>query len=334
MSISFLGKRAGPIRVVAAVLALLLASQSGFVAAREHYPAKPVRIIVPVTAGSTADVRARVLAEKLSQRLRQRFIVENKPGASTTIGTAMVAAAPPDGYTLLATFTPAFPIGHLLSKAAAYDPVRSFRPIGMFSRGSPFLIVNPSLPVSTVKEFVALAKSKPGAITVGHSGFGGPAHLPAELFRRAAGIDVLFVAYKGDSAAIPDLIGGQISASFAYTAAAVPQIRAGKVRALAVAQSHRNESVPDVPTFAEAGYPGFHFDGIMLLLGPAGLPGDIVTLLNREIASILKDPGVRAIYEKTGSSPISGSPEDAAALIKREMEINGGLIRELGVVLE
>jgi tripartite-type tricarboxylate transporter receptor subunit TctC len=260
--------------------------------------------------------------------------VENKPGASTTIGTALAAAAPPDGYTLLSTFTPSFPIGHILNKAAAYDPVRSFRPIGMFARGSPFLIVNPSLPVSTVKDFVALAKSKPGAVSLAHGGAGSATHFPAELFRRAAGIDILFVAYKGDSATIPDLIGGQISASFAYTAVAVPQIKAGKVRALAVAGTHRNDAVPDVPTFEEAGYPGFHFEGTMLLLGPAGLPQDIVTLLNREISSILKEPDVRAIYEKTGSNPVSGTPDDAAALIKQEMEVNGGLVRELGIVLE
>lgn len=330
----FSSKRTRPALAVAAVLALILTAQNEFTAAQQNYPAKPVRVIYPAAAGSTGDVRTHVLAERLSQRLGQRFIVENKPGASTTIGTTLVAAAAPDGYTLLSTFTPSFPIGHLLNKSVAYDPVRSFKPIGMFARGSPFLIVNPSLPVATLKDFVALAKSKPGAISVAHGGAGSATHLPAELFRRAAGIDILYVAYKGDSATIPDLIGGQISASFAYTAVAVPQIKAGKVRALAVGGVERNPAVPEVPTFAEAGYPGFHYDATMLLLGPAGLPQDIVMLLNREIAAILEEPDVRAIYEKTGSNPDSGTPADAAALIKRELEISGGLVRELGIVLE
>ena len=334
MSTAFSDKRTRPLYVVAVSFSLLLVCQSEFIAAQQNYPTKPVRIIYPAAAGSTGDLRTRVLAEKLSQRLGQRFIVESKPGASTTIGTALVAAAPPDGYTLLSTFTPSFSIGHILNKTAAYDPVLSFTPIGMFARGSPFLIVNPTLPVATLKDFVALAKSKPGAITLAHGGPGSATHLPAMLFSRAAGIDVLYVAYKGDSATIPDLIGGQISASFAYTAVAVPQIKAGKVRALAVGGVERNPAVPEVPTFAEAGYPGFHYDATMLLLGPAGLPQDIVILLNREIALILKDPDVRAIYEKTGSNPVSGNPAETAALIKRELEIGGGLVKELGIVLE
>lgn len=334
MTTPFSSERTRPALAVAAALAMILAAQTEFTAAQQNYPAKPVRVIYPAAAGSTGDVRTRVLADRLSQRLGQRFIVENKPGASTTIGTALVAAAPPDGYTLLSTFTPSFPIGHLLNKSVGYDPVRSFKPIGMFARGSPFLIVNVSLPVATLKDFVALAKSKPGAISIAHGGAGSATHLPAELFRRAAGIDILYVAYKGDSATIPDLIGGQISASFAYTAVAVPQIKAGKVRALAVGGIERNPAVPEVPTFAEAGFPGCHYDATMLLLGPAGLAEDIVILLNREIASILEEPGVRAIYEKTGSNPDSGTPADAAALIKRELEISGGLVRELGIVLE
>ena len=334
MSTPFSEKRTRPGYVVAIVLALLLASRIEFVAAEQNYPAKPVRIIYPSGTGSTGEVRTRILADKLSQRLGQRFIVETKPGASTTIGTALVAAAPPDGYTLLSTFTPAFPIGPYLYKTAGYDPVTSFTAIGIFSRGSPTLIVNPSVPAKTLKEFVALAKTNPGAIEIAHGGVGGANHLPAELFIRAAGIRVLLVPYKGEGAALPDLLGGQVDALFAYSAVAVPQLKAGKVRALAVASVERNHAVPEVPTFAEAGFPGFHFDATMLLLGPAGLPQDIVALLNREIASILQESDVRATYEATGSKPVSGSPQDAAALIKREMEINGGLVKELGIVLE
>ncbi|MGH8677437.1 MAG: Bug family tripartite tricarboxylate transporter substrate binding protein, partial [Burkholderiales bacterium] len=240
----------------------------------QNYPAHSVRIIFPGLAGSTGDTRTRVLAERLSARLGQRFVVENKPGAGTTIGTALVESAKPDGYTLLSTFTPAFPVGPLLYKTARYDPVKSFTPIGMFSRGAPFLVVHPSSPANNLKEFVALAKATPGAMSVAHGGVGGANHLPAELLSRAAGIEFLHVQYKGESQAIADVIGGQVSAIFAYTAVAVPQIQAGKVRALAVAGAQRNSAVPQVPTVAESGYPGFEFYGTMLLLGPIGLPKD------------------------------------------------------------
>lgn len=303
-------------------------------AAEPNYPTKPVRIVCPAVAGSTADVRTRLLAERLSGRLGQRFVVENKPGAGATLGTVLVADAKPDGYTLLASFTPNFPIGPILYKAARYDPVTSFTPIAMFSQGSPFLIVHPSSPARTLKEFVALAKEKPGALSVGHSGLGGPAHLPAELFRRSAGIEVLYVSYKSEAHALPDLIGGQISAMFAYTAIAVPQIKAGNVRALAVAGAERNGALPNVPTIAESGYPGFEFHGTMLLLGPAGLRTDIVTLLNREVASVLEEPKVRASYQSTGAEPVFGSPQQVADLIKRELNTNGALVKELGISLE
>jgi len=260
MSTPFFDKCTRPMDLVAIVLVLLFTSHSGFIAGQQKYPTKPVRIIYPSATGSTGEVRTRVLADKLSQRLGQ--------------------------------------------------------------------------PAKTLKEFVALAKAKPGAITVAHGGVGVANHLPAALFFRTAGIQVLLVPYKGESAALPDLMGGQVDALFSYSAVAVPQIKAGKVRALAFAGVERNHAVPEVLTFPEAGFPGFHFDATMLLLGPAGLPKDIVALLNREIALILQEPDVRATYATTGSNPVLGSPEDLAALIKLEMEINGGLVKELGIVLE
>ncbi len=303
-------------------------------AAETAYPTQAVRIIFPASAGGTGDARTRVLAERLSARLGQRFVVENKPGAGTTIGTIAVMGAKPDGYTLLATFTPAFPVGPLLYKGASYDPVRSFTPIATFSSGAPFLVVNPSVPAANLKEFVRLAKDKPGAVVIGHGGIGGANHLPAELFRREADLDFLFVPYKGETQAMADVIGGQITGMFAYTALAVPMIQAGKVRALAVAATARNRSLPGVPTVAESGYPGFEFHGVMLLLGPAGMPREIVSLLNREVREILQEPEVRATYESTGADPVSGTPEEAAALIKKELDLNGGIVREFGLTLD
>jgi tripartite-type tricarboxylate transporter receptor subunit TctC len=242
--------------------------------------------------------------------------------------------AKPDGYTLLATFTPAFPVGPVLYKSIKYDPITSFTPIAFISRGSPFLIVHPSLPAQTLKEFVALAKTKPSALSIANGGVGGTNHLPAELFVRAAGIQLLQVPYKGESLALQDLLGGQVSAMFAYVTLAVPQIQAGKVRALAVAGAQRNDALPDVPTVAESGYPGFQFAATLFLLGPAGLSKDIVTLLNREVAAVLREPDVRASYEAAGAERVFGSPQELAALIKRETEINTALVRDLGISLE
>jgi tripartite-type tricarboxylate transporter receptor subunit TctC len=334
MAESLLRQRCVLREAIALVFATLLVVQTGVTLAQQKYPAKPVRVIYPSAAGSTGDVRTRVLADRLSQRLGQRFVVENKPGANTTIGTALAAAAPADGYTLLSTFTPTFSIGPILYKNAGYDAIRSFTPIGMYSRASPFLVVDRALPVANLKDFVALAKATPGSITVAHGGIGGTNHLPAALFARAAGIDLLYVGYKSEALAMPEVIGGQVSALFAYTAVAVPQIKAGRVRALAVAGKVRNEAVPDIPTFIESGYPDFTFEGNMLLLAPAGVPREIITLLSREIAAILEEPEVLRIYETTGSKPVYGTPEGTAALIQREMEVNGALLRELGISLD
>ncbi len=320
--------------MLSSAVAVVLMVPSVALLADPSYPTKPIRIIFAGAAGSSGDVRTRVLADKLSARLGQRFVVENKPGAGTTLASAAVLEAKPDGYTLLSTFTPAFPVGPVLYKSIQYDPVTSFTPIAFVSRGSPFLVVHPSVPANTLKEFVELAKTKPGALSIAHGGVGGANHLPAELFMRAAGIRLLQVPYKSEGVALPDLLGGQVSAMFAYVSMAVPQIKGGKVRALAVAGAQRNAALPDVPTVAESGYPRFRFAATLLLLGPAGLSKDIVTLLNGEVAAVLREPDVRAGYESSGAELVFGSPQEVAALIKLETEVNGALVRELGISLE
>jgi tripartite-type tricarboxylate transporter receptor subunit TctC len=298
------------------------------------YPVRPVRIIYPSAAGTSGDARTRLIADRLSTRLKQRFIVEDKPGAVTTIGTAQVARSVADGYTLLATFTPTFPISHLLNKSAGYDPLRSFTPIALFGRGSPFLVATPAFPARSVKDLVVLAKSKPGTVTAAHAGPGSANHLPAELFRRRAGIEFLYVPYKSEANGITDLIGGQVSVMFAYAPLAVPQIKEGKVLPLAYAGPSRNKAVPDVPTISESGYPEFEFHGGMLLMGPAGMPQGIVEVLNWEVTAIMQEPDVRSAFEATGSDPIAGSPEEVAALLRRETKMNGDIITELGITLE
>jgi tripartite-type tricarboxylate transporter receptor subunit TctC len=310
---------------------LLLLAPAILTTAGDVYPSKPVRIIYPSGAGTSGDARTRLLAEKLSARLGQRFVVENRPGAATTVATKIVANAKPDGHVLLSTFTPAFPLGPRLYKDAGYDPIASFKPIAMFAQGSPFLLVHPSVPAKSVKDLVALAKAKPGSVTFAHAGAGNATHLPAELFRRAAGIDLLYVPYKSEADALADLLGGQVSAGFFYTVVAVPQIKAGTVRGLAVARQERNPAVPGVPTMAEAGYPGCEFHGTMLLLGPAGLPDEIVVLLNKEVAAIMQDQGVRSSYASTGADPVYGTLEEVRALLARETELNVALINALNI---
>lgn len=316
-------------RSLAALLVLLLSPPASL--ADDVYPSKPVHIVFPSTAGGSGDTRTRLVAEKLTARLVQRFVVENKAGAGTTIGTKAVAAAKPDGYVLLATYTPALPVGPLVYREAGYDPVTSFTPIAMFAAGSPFLVVHPSVPAKTVKELVALAKAKPGSVSFGHAGLGSSNHLPAELFRQNAGIDLLFVPYKSEADALTDVLGGQVMAGFFYTAIAVPQIKAGKVRALAVARTERNPAVADVPTLAEAGYPGCEFVGTTYLLGPAGVPDRVVTLLNKEIAAIMQEPDVRAQYSATGADPVYGTVEEVRSRLAREIELNVSLAKALNL---
>jgi tripartite-type tricarboxylate transporter receptor subunit TctC len=314
--------------------AFVLLTSAGVALADDAYPSKPVRVIYPSGAGTSGDARTRLVAEKLATRLGQRFVVENRPGAATTLGTRLAAAARPDGYVLLATFTPAFPVGPLLYREAGYDPKTSFTPVAMFAQGSPFLVVHPSVPVKTVKELVALATAKPGTLSVAHAGPGNATHLPAELFRHAAGIDLLYVPYKSEADALLDVLSGQVLAGFFYTAVAVPQIKAGKVRALAVARAERNPAVPDVPTMAEAGYPGCEFTATVYLLGPAGMPARVAAILNREISIIMQDPAVRLQYAATGAEPVHGTLEEVRTLLARETELNVSLVRTLNVMPE
>jgi tripartite-type tricarboxylate transporter receptor subunit TctC len=253
------------------------------------YPNAPVRIIYPTTAGSSGDVGMRKLAEALSTRLNARFLVENKPGASGAIAASYVARAKPDGHTLLGVFinfvtTPAS------MKDAGYDPVRDFVPVASISIASPILVVSPSVPARSVREFIDLARAKPGIVSVANGGSGGSNHLPAVLFERAAGIELLHVPYKGEGQAVPDVVGGKVAGSFMYVLTALPQIRGERLRALAVTARTRNPSLPDVPTMEEAGLPGFEFASWLGLVAPAGTPRPIIDLLNREISAAMHTP--------------------------------------------
>lgn len=298
-----------------------------------EYPNGPVRIIYPSTVGSSGDVRVRKLSDILSTRLGVRFVVENKPGAASAIGSAYVASAPPDGYTLLAAFSN-FVTTPALVKNPGYDPLRDFVPVASLIIGSPVLVVNPSLPVRNVQELIALAKAKPGTISLANGGLGGANHLPAVMFERAASIPLLHVPYKGEGQALPDVLGGQVSGMFMYMLTAHPQIRAGKLRPLAVAMRKRNPALPDVPTMEEAGLAGFEFRTWLGILAPAGTPRKVIEFLNREMSAAMHVPEMEVEAAAIGTEVYTLSPEEFGVVIKRDVDRYGKLIKELNISLE
>lgn len=287
----------------------------------ERWPQKPVHVIIPSVAGSALDTTARLIGGKVAARLHQPFLVHNQPGAGATLATNFVAAAAPDGHTLLMTVTPIFPLGPLLFKSARYDAVTSFAPIATIGRASPFLVIHPGSPAMTIGEWVRLAASRPGELSIATGSPGGPTHLPTALFERASGARLLHVQYKDPAQALPEVIGGQVDAMFGYAVNVVPSIKNGRLRALAYAGARRNNALPDVPTFAESGLAGCEFNVDVILLGPAGLPDGIVTLLNREVALALQDAEVVALNQSVGGELVIATPAEVASTITRELRI-------------
>ncbi len=260
----------------------------------QGYPAKPVRIVVPWTAGGTADTLARILGNGLSASLGQQVLADNRPGASGQIGTEVVAKAAPDGHTLLlATTAPNSTASSLYSKLA-YDPLKDFAPISLVALTFYVLSVNPSVPAKNIAELVKLAKARPGELNFASPGNGTPNHLSGEMFKTMAGIKMQHIPFKGSAQAIAAVIGGEIPVNFENIAVVLPHIKAGRVRALGVTSAERNRFLPDVPTIAESGYPGFEAVGWFGLMAPAATPADVLDRLNAETVKILDTPEVRA----------------------------------------
>lgn len=298
------------------------------------YPQQMVRLVVPFSAGSSPDVRGRALAERLAAELGQRVLIENRPGAGTTLGTAAVAEARPDGYTLLLTLSPALQTGPMLYRSARYDALTSFTPIGSVSRTAPFLVVPAAHPAQTVRELVELSKSTPGGLALAYAGPGGVTHLPSELLRQASGAQFLYVPYKSDVDSLSDLVGQRITAAHYYGPLAVPQVRAGRLRALAYAGAQRNRALPDVPTYAEAGYAGVEFHVLLALLGPAGLPAAVVERLGTALRTATQDAGMQAQFEVFGSQAVYGNAEQTAAALLRDAAMASRLIAQLRITPE
>jgi tripartite-type tricarboxylate transporter receptor subunit TctC len=286
-------------------------------AAAQAYPAKPIHLVVGYAAGGSTDSVARLLGQKLAEELGQPVVVENKPGAGATIASDYVAKSAPDGYTLFMS-TIANTINTTLYKRLSFDFERDFAPVSLVATVPNVLVVNPDVPAKTVKEFIALAKSKPGEINFGSSGSGSSVHLSGELFNMVAGVKLTHVPYKGSAPAAVDLMSGQIQAMFDNLSTALPFIKAGKLRALAVTSAERSPAAPDIPTMAEAGLPECEVLSWFALVAPAKTPKDIVDRLNAATVKALADPAVKQQFAALGADPVSSTPAVLADLIKSE----------------
>jgi len=316
--------------LVSAVIAVFQWSTHAL-AADAAWPSRPIRLIVPGGPGGVIDLRARWLAERLARRLRQSVYVEDVPGAGGNIGTAKAAHSPPDGYTLAMVHQGTMAINPHLYSHPGYDALADFVAITRVGIGPLVLAVQPALPARSVAELVALAKAKPGQLSFGSPGIGTPPHMAGELFKRMAAIDLTHVPYRGGGQAVSDLIGGQISMSIEGMNVQLPFVRSGQIRALAVTGRERSPALPDVPTVAESGVPGYEYLGWVGVAAPAATPRAIVDRLAREIGAVLDSDEAREWFASYGLEPGGGTPEELAAQIRTEHATWGRFVRDAGL---
>ena len=302
--------------------------------AAQNYPLKPVRLIVPYPPGGGTDIFARILGAKLTETFGQQFIAEQRPGAAGVIGAEVAAKAAPDGYTLLVGQASNLAINVSLMRKLPYDPVRDFTPITLIALSPSLLVVHPSLPVHTIKDLVALARAKPGAINYASAGSGSPGHLAAEYFKTIAKIDVVHIPYKGAVPAMTDVIAGQATLYFTAPIAAQPYLKSGRLRPIAVTSAQRFPPLPEVPTIAEAGYPQYDITSWWGLLAPAGVAKDIVARLHAETIRILATPEMKERLGGQGAVIATNTPEQFAAYIKAEIANWARIIKASGARLE
>lgn len=301
----------------AAVLAALACAAT--TAAAQAYPAKPIRFIVPFPAGGGADLWARVISGKLGEMWGQTFVIDNRPGASGIIGAELGAKAPPDGHTLILGTTGSHSTNAVMFKKLPYDPLKDFSPVTNFVDTPFMLVVHPSVPATTVAQLVRIAKARPRELTFASFGTGSSAHFVGELFKTVAKVDLLHVPYKGGPPALNDLVGGHVATMFNSLPAVVPQVQAGRLRGLAVASPRRAKGAPDVPTFAEAGFPGVEGGSWYGVLVPARTPEAIVAKLHADISGLLKLPDIEKRMAMEGGDPIGNTPQQFAEQIRADI---------------
>jgi tripartite-type tricarboxylate transporter receptor subunit TctC len=296
------------------------------------YPAKPIRLIVPFAPGGGLDITTRLIGQRLTQKWGQNVVVDTRPGAATIVGTEIASNAAPDGYTML-MITTTFAINPSLYPKLPYDPLKDFAPVTQLNSQPNVLIVNATAPAATVKELIALAKSKPGELTFATPGAGSAPHLSAELFKRMAGIEMTHVPYKGIPPAITDVVGGRVTMLFTTTISAAPHIKGGKVKALAITAGKRLDTMPDVPTIGETlkGYEAEAFQG---MVAPAGVPRAIVEKLAGEVAAIVRQPEMVKTFEASGAVAVGSTPAEFDAFLKAQMAKWGKVIKDAGIRLE
>jgi tripartite-type tricarboxylate transporter receptor subunit TctC len=319
-------------------LAATLAASAALPAAAQTaaFPSKPIRLIVPHAPGGNSDTFGRILAQKLSERIGQQVVVENKPGAGGTVASgALAKGTAPDGYTLLVADNGTHAIAPTLyGSKLTYDVFKDFTPITLAAAFPTVILLHPSVPAATPKEFVALAKSQPGKLTYSSAGTGNGSHLTIELFRTAAGgLDMLHVPYKGGAPAVQALLAGEVQMTAVSVNTALPQVQAGKVRALGVASSKRSPALLDVPTFAESGIV-FEGDSWLGIVGPPGMPADVATKLNAEIAATLHQPDVKERLAKIGLEVVASTPAEFTAALQRDVPKWGKAVKDSGAVAD
>ncbi len=298
-------------------------------AAAQAYPSKPIRIVVPYPPGGTTDILTRLLGQKLTEAWGQQVIIDNRAGASGNIGAEAVVRSPGDGYTLLSAST-VHTVNPSLYSKLAYDPLKDFTAITLLAQVANILVVHPSLPVRSVKEFIAFAKKRPGQLNYSSAGNGSAPHLTAEMFKTSTGVNIVHVPYKGAAPAMTDLLAGHVMLTFATAPSGVPHVQAKRLRALGVSSATRIPALPEVPTIAEAGVPGYEAIGWNGLTGPAGLPQAVIDKLNAETVKILKAPDVSKRLNELGLEPRTSTPAEFSSFLKAEVVKWAKVVKDSG----
>jgi tripartite-type tricarboxylate transporter receptor subunit TctC len=307
---------------------------AGGACAQSDYPGKPIRLVLGFPPGGISDVLARAIGAKLYTAMGQQVLVDNRAGAGTTIASDLVAKSPPDGYTLFMQDITTHAINASLYRKLPYDSIRDFTPVALVATTPLMLLVHPSLPVKSLKELIAFAKARPGQIVYASSGNGTILHLSTERLKSMAGIDMVHVPYKGSAPAVLALLGGEVAVSFSTMPPALPNVKAGKVRALGVTTAKRSAAAPDVPTLSEAGLKGYEMVLYSGIIGPAGIPRDVVGKLNAEIAKVVNSSDFRQTLATIGADPVTVTPEQFAAHLRSDIDKLGAIVRAVGAQVD
>jgi len=319
-----------PVRLT--LLAAGLVAAAG--AHAQNYPSRPVRMIVPAAPGGGADIVARIVSLKLTELLGQQVVVDNRAGAAGTIGAEMTARAVPDGYTVLMAQSTSVAIAPHLYPKLGYDTLRDFAPVSLSAAVPNLVVVHPSIPITTIKELIAFAKAKPGQLNYGSSGTGAPSHLAGELLRSLAGAQLTHIPYKGAGPATASLLGAETQVMFAPIVAVMPHVKSNRLRAVAVTTAKRTPSVPDIPTVAESGVPGYEIASWFGVLGPVKMTPEIIARLNRDLVRAVQAPETKERLANEGAEAIGSTPAQFAAYLREELARYGKLIKDAGIRVE